>query len=671
MKKQKGSFQKGMKKFACLLLSLLFLTTALTACEKPVDPMAKSGFRELLIDEKGNVNAVVSLDLTTVQAHDGETVSLYEIAPDEDLSAVTSREPLDEVKVSSTLKFRFPLKTDGKTRLYSSFAVVFEDGSPLSTDAFYIQNPEALAIDTRAFPWAGSPKGLNVDDPSDAVSIGTMHAMYEVSLLELTNGIDTFSFQGGTYPISYNTLTQLEAKILRADELGMQTSLTLCMDTAITQTAYTALIDLIVSRYTKDGHCALTAIFLQVPDATNIATLCRTTAIALRSRMSEGRVFIAPQTTTIDDTKVFFSTVQAQLLAGGAMQWGAAVSPQCDPEAATTEENGILTVSALSDISSFLHSSKTGAPSWFSVCDISYNAESTDRQAASFAHAYRKAVQANADLIFYGSQTGTPTGLRDENGEGRRILSVFSSIDTGLSADDRRLCESLLPDWNSNTTDLVSRLTVGGVANAGTIGLEEAPLFDFTEGAIHGFVGIGASDAPVSNHSAAWNAPVLFTWVEPAFGDRGGVSKVLSDAALLRGATSTSIGLLCQIPDASSCTAHLTLEGTTAEGERLTYESSVEIQNGTWQSVTFQIGNFTADADLSKPVVLTLTTSSDNHETDEPYALWVKSMNVRRSTESGLHAYLPIIVIAASLAVGFLATFLIYRKTGVRRIRRK
>lgn len=660
-----------MKKIACLLLTLLLLIGTLSGCQKSADPMAKSGFRELTIDEKGRVNATVALDLLTVQAHAGETVGLYELAPDEDISAISSRDPLDETDVASTLEFRFPLEENGKTRLYSSFVVAFADGTLLSTEGYYIQNPQSLAVDTRAFPWASSPKGLSVDDADDAFSLGAMHAMYEVSLLDLIGGNDSFTFGGVTYPISNNTLTQLDTQILRADALGMQVSLTLRVDTDTTHTAYTALIDHLISRYTKDGHCAITAIFLSVSDATNAAAFCRTTALALRSRMANGRVYVSPTATTLDDTKVFFSTLQAQLLTGGELQWGAAISPACSSVEAATDavlEDTALTVSSLSDLSSFLRTTQAGAPSWLAVCDLTFDASDEDGQAASFAHAYRQSVQAKADLVFYGSHVNDNTGLRNQNGEARRILSLFSDIDTGLSATDRRLCEELIDGWETDTKDLNSRLSVTGVANAGTIGLEETPLFDFTTGETYGFVGIGTMDEPQSNHSVTWDAPVLFTWIEPLLGERGGVAKRLETGSALKNASATSIRLLCQVPEATTCTAHLRLEGTTAEGERLTYESEVAIENGVWQTVTFQIGNFTADADLSHPVVLSLTTSSDS-EADEPYVLWINRFEVRQPSQSGIYTYLTSILIVGCLVIGFLAVFLIYRKTRSRRSR--
>ena len=632
--------------------------------------MAKSGFRELTIDSKERVNAVVALDLRTVQAHTGETARLYELRPGEDIASITAHEPLDKARVSQTLKFRFPLNDNGRTRLYSSFAVVFEDGSLLSTDGYYIQNPQRLAVDTRAFPWASSPKGLCVDDADDAVALGAMHAMYEITLSELMNGNESISFGGNTYSVSADVLTGLDRQIGRADALGMQVSLTLHVDLTPTHDAYAALIDHLIARYTKDGHCALTAVFLRTPDATEAATLCRLTDLALRSRTENGRVYISPIATTLDETKVFFSTMQAQLLVGGAMNWGAAVTPQYDDSAAIAEKSGIenaaLTLSDLSALSDFLLNTQTGAATWLAVCGLSFSASDTDGQAASYACAYRQSISAHADLIFYKDHVDEPAGLRDANGNARRILSLFASIDTGLSTADRQLCLDRLGEkWDSNTNDLISRQTVSGIANTGLAGLEETPLFDFTTGECYDFCGIGASGTPESHHSAFWNAPVLYTWINPRYGEAGGICKCLHDASVLKNASSTSIRLLCQIPDTEVCTVQLTLEGTTAQGERLTYRSDVEIQSGVWQTATFQIGNFIADADLSQTVVLTLTTSADT-DTDEDYVLWVNSIDIRRP-EKGLGTYLPVAVIGACLAIGFLAVFLIYRKTKYQR----
>ncbi len=653
-----------MKKIFCLFLALLLLVGVLAGCQKSTDPMAKSGFRELTVDSKERVNAVVSLDLRTVQAHTDEKARLYELFPGETVTSATSREPLDEVRVSQSLEFRFPLRDGDRTRLYSSFAVVFEDGTALTSDGYYIQNPQVLATDTRRFPWSTSPKGLCADSADDAFALGAMHTLYEVTLSELITGTESVTLNGVSCTVSADTLSRLDAQIGQAAALGMQVSLSLHVDTSIATDAYAALIDHLAARYVKDGQSELTAVFLRSLDVTRLSPLCRLTDLALRSRVANGRVYVSPMAATLDDAKIFFSTLQAQLLTGGEMPWGAAVIPQCEEPAEGSEPHA-LTLTELSALSEFLLNAEDGAPLFFAVCGLSVPANDADRQAAIYAYAYRQAVQSKADLIFYRDHIDDLSGLRAANGDARRVLSVFSSIDTGLSAADRRLCADQLGDkWDSDTEKMVSVKTVSGVANVGTAGLEESSLFDFTTGECYGFGGIGVSEAPKSHHSAAWNAPVLYTWVDPLCGN-GGICKRFDNATQLENVSSMSVSLLCQIPDAEACSVRLTLDGSTQNGERIAYASDVELQNGKWQTATFQIGSFIADADLSSPVVMTLTTSADT-DAEEEYVLWVKSIDVRR-TDSGIGAYLPIAVTVGCLAIGFLAVFLIYRKTKYRR----
>ena len=654
-----------MKKIICLLLALICLLCTLAGCQKSTDPMAKSEFRELTVDSKKRVNATVSLDLHTVQAHTGEKVGLYELLPGDDIAAATSREPLDEVRVSQTPEFRFPLYDGDRTRLYSSFAVVFEDGTVLSTDGYYIQNPQSISADTRAFPWSDSPKGLVIDDPDDALSLGAMHVMCEATLSELIGGSETVTLGTLSCSVSADALSRLDNEIGQAAARGIQVSLSLYMDTAISDGAYAAFIDSLVTRYVKDGTCDLTAVFLRTLDTANIATLCRLTDLSLRSRIANGRVYVTPAAATLDEAKIFFSTLQAQLLTGGEMPWGAAVAPQCEitPD---QEEPGVLSLSDLPALSEFLFNSQDGSATYFAVCGLSFSASDTDQQAASYALAYRQAISAKAGLVFYGDHVDELTGLRAANGNARRILSVFSSIDKGLSVADRQLCAELLGDeWNSDVADLTSCLTVGGVANVGTSGLEQSVLFDFTTGECYGFEGIGVSAVPKSHHSATWNAPVLYTWVRPDYDNEGGILKHFSDGSALKNVSSLSLQLLCQIPDVENCSAKLTLEGLTANGKRVTYTSDTTIENGKWQTVTFQIGNFVAETDPESPVIMTLTTSAD-YEIDEDYVLWVKGIDARRH-DAGITSYLPLILIGTCLAIGFLAVFLIYRKTKYRR----
>ena len=654
------------KNLLCIVLALTMLACLLAGCQKTADPMAKSGFNTLTVDAKGRVNASVTLDLRTVQAHAGQKAHLYELLPGEDVTALATREPLDEAKVESKLHFRFPLhnETDG-TRLYSSFVVGFDDGTFLSDRGYWIENPDQLAKDTRAFPWSASPKGLSADNADDAAALGAMHVMYEIKLSELLSGTDTISFGNESYAISNAQLAALDAQIIPACNAGMQVSLTVIPDAFPSYKAFAAVVDHLAARYTYEDATSLTAIFIKDAESINTSLLCRLANQALRSHVANGRVYVTTSITNFTEVNTFFSSLSDQLSAGGKLDWGVAVVPQCSDTLPWEESADADTVTpvTLARLSNALFTTASAHPTYFAVCGLSYSAANEDKQAASFAYAYRAAALANAGLIFYGDHVDEVNGIRTEEGDARRIASLFSEIDTELSPENRLLCENLIGSaWTKDIASLRSRTVVSGVANAGTGGLEENILYDFTEGDTLGFTGIGSLGAPESHNSAAWDAPVLYTWINPAYENRGGVRKILDDATVLEKASSLSVQLLTQIPDCERCTAYLRLEGLTESGARLTYESQVEIQNGTWQTVTYQIGNFTAEADLSRPCVLTLTTEPWA-ECEEEYVLWVKGMNVRKPS-GGIGDTVALILILCGVAVGFVAVFLIYHKAG-------
>ena len=661
------------KKILCLFLALTMLACLLAGCQKTADPMAKSGFNTLTIDAKGRVNAIVTLDLRTVQAHAGQKAYLYELLPGEDITALASREPLDEAKVESKLQFRFPLHngTDN-TRIYSSFAVGFEDGTFLTDGGYWIENPALLAKDSRTFPWSGSPKGLAATDVDDAATLGAMHVMYEIRLSELLDGTDTISFGGESYAISNAQLSALDAKIIPACNAGMQVSLTVIPDTFPSYKAFAAVVDHLAARYTYTEGSSLTAIFIKDAESINTALLCRLANQALRSHVANGRVYVTTSITSLTEVNTFFATLSAQLSVGGKLDWGVAVVPQCSDTLPWEEsaDADTVTPTTLTGLSDALFTAADAHPAYFAVCGLSYSTANEDKQAASFAYAYRAAVLANAGLIFYGSHTDEANGLRTEKGDARRIVSLFSEIDTELSPENHLLCENLIGNaWTKDIASLRSRTRVSGVANVGAGGLEENILFDFTEGDTFGFTGVGSLGAPESHNSAAWDAPVLYTWINPTYENRGGVRKIFDDATVLEKASSLSVQLLTQIPDSERCTAYLRLEGLTESGARLTYESQAEIQNGTWQTVTYQIGNFIAEADLSRPCILTLTTETAE-ECEEEYVLWVKGMNVR-TPSGGIGNTGAILLILAGVLVGFLAVFLIYRKTSKKHNRKR
>lgn len=666
--------QRNIFKAAALILTLACCLCLFPACQKN-DPLAQNGIASILLEKnKTRAVATVTLDARTLQAHTGEVASLYELLPGENTADLAGREPIAVSGVKATMKFGFLLESENHTRLYSTFVVGFEDGTFLSANGKRIENPHVLADNTQAFPWVSSPKGLAPDNADLAAELGAMHAMYKLSLAEVTDGSDVFSFGTTDYSYSAAVVAALDQRILAATNAGLQVSLTLKLDSTPSAAHITAILDLLASRYAGGEYGLLSALFLEGGEdtsAADAASLCLLANQALRSRVSNGRVYIVSSADTLTEAQVFFSDVQHALAACGAPEWGAAVKTHFDLSTeATDESSDTLTPENLSPLSSYLFSSAAnGRAAYFAVTDLAFSAEDEDEQAAALAYTYRAASAAKAGLIFYASDTDETCGLYTSTGEARRAATVFASLDTGLSAEDQLLCTTLLGDrWTNLAATKATRGISTGAASLGTGGFAEQPLFDFTTAETYGFAGIESTAQPISRNSAYFRCPVLYTWLKPSQ-NAAGVRKTMENGTALKDAMSISVNLLTQAPDTETCTARLRLDGYATDGTLLTHLSEIEIQNGSWQTVTFQISAFVANADLSKPCTLSLTVEPAQ-QADEEYVLWVRYMDVR-TPEPVLGGLLPIVLIVGGILLGFLGVFIIYHKTGSNQRRKR
>jgi len=654
---------KKIRQLLSVILILILCLSAMASCRSR-DPLAKTEIASLRIDDKDRVNAQITLDVREEEAHKGEGLCVYEALPGESASDALRREPLDEAKVGPELKFRFPLyDEDGRSRLFSSFFVAYKNGALLFEEGFYIENPQILAKNTTPFEWENSPKAILNPDANDAASLSVAHAVYEVKLSELLFGSGSFEYGGESYSVSDEVLAVLDKQVKEATDAGMQVSLTVTPDVALSEKATIAVTDMLAARYAGEDKGLITAIFLRTVRVDEMPTLCRLTALALRSHVANGRVYVIAPAMGLGETQSFFENLRLAFAASGEISWGAAVSPQARGLAPWEDtEKDSLSASNLSHLSTHLYSSPDkGRISYFALCDVAYSAEDEERQAACFAYTYFSAVAANAGIVVYRDHLNEETGIRGANGESRRILSVMKDIDSGLSAADRRTCESVAGKaWGNLKSVEPSRIFVSGTASPGTMGLAEEPLFDFSQGETVGFVGAGAIGAPESRHSAAWDQPALYTWLDPAYYGESGVRKVMSGEELLGDTTSLSIRLLTQIPASEECRVSLRLEGTTPEGQHLTYENDVEISAGKWQTVTFGISAFSAELDHSKPCVMTLSAEPIS-QTDQDYTLWIRDVNVRRP-ERDMGGLWAIVIVLSCVTVGFLIVFLLYRR---------
>ena len=658
------------KRTLSFLFIIALIICPLSACQKKVDPLAKSGFSALTLDKKNRIHAEITLDSQDLQEHAGQSIFLYELSPDEELPDLSTKDPLDGARISHSVTLSTNLTDGDRSRLYSRFYAVFSDGSLLSTDGFWIENPQQLAANKSEFPWGNSQKGISIADANLAVELGSMHMMLDTSSATLTeNATEVFSYNGVEYPISHNALALLDKQMLDAAQAGMQVSLMLTLDANTSRGQAVALIDLLTSRYSTESMGIVTALFLDTPTTANlsdVALLCRVSNLALRSRIASARVYVLSSFESITETKAFFSNLSLNLALGGTLEWGAAITPVVSEEPWEKDTSDLMAINRLGELSRFLfYESNNTRAAWFAVCGLTFPSGDADKQAAAFAYAYRESVAAAATLIYL-DVNDVESELYDEEHQARRIVSIYTRIDVALLQDDELLCKSIIGEaWSKKIADLDSRKLLSGIAGVGSIGFEETPLFEFHESEPHSFSAINGTSPSVLN-SSAWNAPVLSTWIDPQ-ASIGGVRTKLQDNSALEGVISLSSWILTtQAAEASVCTVRLTLEGETHTRQRLSYSADVEVAHAQWQLVTFQIADFVAEADLSRPIYLTLTTNPDVTPTED-YVFYVKDIYVRAPQSNG-GTLLPALMIVACVVLSTVGVLLIYKRSARKRI---
>lgn len=671
-----------------LMLCLILCVLALPACKTKHDPLAPLGFSKFEIDAKGErVHATLRLDARTLQNHAGEWIFLYELLPGETTETAKGVLPISSAKISSAVDFSFDLLDGERSRLYSTFVVGFEDGSVLSHDGYAIENPEVLAKASAPFLWTGSPQGLLVDDVENAASLHTSHAALELSLSTLLGGSDPFTLGGVIYTYNESALKALDGMVRTATESGMQTSLRLLLDKTVDEKTFAALLTLLCSRYNGEDCGILSSILLHANDLTpetasdsaavaRMASLCRIADLALRSHVSNGRVYVHSDL-SMTDTRAFFTALQAAISLGGSFDWGMSVLaetpfPENPPHHEPTSEDAITTEN-LDELNDLLTTSARRGAAWLSVDLVPIQSLDPDLQAAAYAYHYLAAAQAKPSAIFYLSHLDSPdgydqNGLYGADGYARPFTSVYNSIDSGLSESDLALCRAAWgTNWTAELEAIRSAKRVSGSAGIGIGGIGEQSLFDFGENNAHGFSAISSLSGVTLRDSAAQGAPALMLWADPSqstlhgidMRHASGIRKTLLSGAAFKDALSISAHFLAQTNTSDTCTLRLTLVGVAPNGSKVIYESDASVQSGSWQTATFQISQFVLDADLSAPVSLSLTVEN-GQASEEPYPLWFGSILIRTPERGGFDPT-PLILILGGAALGCVGVLLLYR----------
>ncbi|MBO5303769.1 MAG: fibronectin type III domain-containing protein [Lachnospiraceae bacterium] len=160
---------------------------------------------------------------------------LYLLALDSHTSETGQKsiKPIKKVKAKKgTVTFK--VKYDS-SMLYQKFVVACKSGKKykIISDAKYITNPEVLATYTGKGPQVTSKKGLQVEELSDSLEIGTKHAVINWTLNSLLNNDAVnkmeYVYKGKTYYIDADQIQRNDELIQAYNKAGVRVTIILLL----------------------------------------------------------------------------------------------------------------------------------------------------------------------------------------------------------------------------------------------------------------------------------------------------------------------------------------------------------------------------------------------------------------------------------------------------------
>lgn len=141
--------------------------------------------------------------------------------------------PLASVKAKKgTVSFKVDYKD---SMLFQKFAIAYKSGKKykITSNVRYITNPEALASFTGKGPAASSKKGLQVENFSDSIELGTQHAVVNWTLNSIlnTNAIHktAFTYKNKTYYFDDDQLQKNDEMVKAYNAAGIRVTVILLL----------------------------------------------------------------------------------------------------------------------------------------------------------------------------------------------------------------------------------------------------------------------------------------------------------------------------------------------------------------------------------------------------------------------------------------------------------
>ena len=206
--------------FLIFIFSISYFTVAVAAQAETENVAVIDGVSAVTINSGGTkLNVTVTLTEEFVALHKKQTLHLFELPLGMDERDLSKLSPVISFRVTVKYVYKTALYEGNVSHLYSSYVLAIESGSgytPIGS-RHYVDNASAASTLAYEYPEVASPKGLEVDSVSDALSLGISHAVIPVSVEQLFGSKDdnsiSYDFLGVTYYFNRSAIESLDDKI--------------------------------------------------------------------------------------------------------------------------------------------------------------------------------------------------------------------------------------------------------------------------------------------------------------------------------------------------------------------------------------------------------------------------------------------------------------------------
>lgn len=225
---------KRFRVFICMA-AMIALAAAFAAMGKPMDvkaadqPVSVTSCKLGSSGKKLTVKAKVSKKTKEM----GKKLYLLNLNANVSETGKKSAKSLASVKAKKgTVTFKVSYKS---SMLFQKFAVACKSGKKykIISNVRYITNPEVLASYKGSGPAASSKKGLQVEELSDSLEIGTKHAVVNWTLNSLMNQSATnkisFEYKNKTYTLDADVLSRNDELVRAYNAAGVRVTVILLL----------------------------------------------------------------------------------------------------------------------------------------------------------------------------------------------------------------------------------------------------------------------------------------------------------------------------------------------------------------------------------------------------------------------------------------------------------